>query len=150
MKFKINWGVGIVIAFVAFIGFILVLIVRMSTEKEFSHDLVVEEYYKKEIGFQDEINAQENANAMKQHIRVQEGDTGIEIIFPSELNTENISGNVNMYRPSNKKLDFDTALQLEDNKMLIPKNKILEGKWKISVQWELDGKNYLYKEKITF
>lgn len=150
MKFKINWGVGIVIAFVAFIGFILVLIVRMSTEKEFSHDLVVEEYYKKEIGFQDEINAQENANAMKQHIRVQEGDTGIEIIFPSELNTENISGNVNMYRPSNKKLDFDTALQLEGNKMLIPKNKILEGKWKISVQWELDGKNYLYKEKITF
>ncbi len=150
MKFKINWGVGIVIAFVAFIGFILVLVIRMSTEDRFSHDLVVEEYYKQELGFQDEIDAQKNANDMNQHIKLQETNKGLEIIFPPKLKTKDISGNVYMYRPSSKVLDFEIPLQLEENKMLISKDKLLKGKWKFSMKWKIDGENFMYKEDLRF
>ncbi len=150
MKFKINWGVGIVIAFVAFISFILVLVVRMSTEERFSHDLVVEEYYKQELGFQDEIDAQKNANKMSQHIKLQDNAKGLEIIFPPKLETKDITGSVYMYRPANKVLDFELPLQLEENKMLIPRDKLLKGKWKFSMKWKQDGENFMYKEDLRF
>ena len=46
---KINWGTGIVLAFIGFIGFILYFVIRMSTDDSANHDLVTEEYYKKEL-----------------------------------------------------------------------------------------------------
>lgn len=44
---KINWGTGIVLAFIGFITFILYFVFRMSTDDSANHDLVTEEYYKK-------------------------------------------------------------------------------------------------------
>ena len=49
---KINWGTGIVLAFIGFIGFILYFVIRMSTDDSANHDLVTEEYYKKELSYQ--------------------------------------------------------------------------------------------------
>ncbi|WP_369886606.1 FixH family protein [Aquimarina sp. AD10] len=55
---KINWGTAIVLVFIGFISFILYFVVRMNTEQKFTHDLVTEEYYKEELAFQKEINAE--------------------------------------------------------------------------------------------
>ena len=52
---KINWGTGIVLAIIAFIGFILFFVIKMSTDDRANHDLVTEEYYKAELGYQKEI-----------------------------------------------------------------------------------------------
>ena len=46
---KINWGTGIVIAFVFFISFILFFIVKASTQDKYEYDLVSEQYYKDEL-----------------------------------------------------------------------------------------------------
>ncbi len=46
---KINWGTGIVIAFVAFIAFIMYFVINMITNKKYDHDLVTEDYYKEEL-----------------------------------------------------------------------------------------------------
>ena len=43
---KINWGVGIVIAFGLFITFILYFVVMVQSDSKYDNDLVVEEYYK--------------------------------------------------------------------------------------------------------
>ena len=37
---KLNWGTGIVLAIVAFIGFIMYFVITMSTDTAYSHDLV--------------------------------------------------------------------------------------------------------------
>ncbi|MGS0525195.1 FixH family protein [Zobellia nedashkovskayae] len=58
---KINWGAGIVIAFGIFISFILFFVIRMTTSHDANHDLVTEEYYKAELGYQKEIDAEQNA-----------------------------------------------------------------------------------------
>ena len=39
---KFNWGTGIVIAIMAFMGFILYFVITMSTNNSYSHDLVTE------------------------------------------------------------------------------------------------------------
>ena len=54
---KINWGTGIVIAIVAFIGFILYFVITMSTDKTYSYDLVTDKYYQQELKYQQEIDA---------------------------------------------------------------------------------------------
>ncbi|MEM7380960.1 MAG: cytochrome C oxidase Cbb3, partial [Bacteroidota bacterium] len=40
---KINWGTGIVIAFVCFISFIIFFVVRSHTDNRADHDLVTED-----------------------------------------------------------------------------------------------------------
>ena len=61
---KINWGTGIVLAFIGFITFILYFVFRMSTDDRANHDLVTEEYYKKELSYQQEIDASKMATEM--------------------------------------------------------------------------------------
>ncbi|MCK5400025.1 MAG: FixH family protein, partial [Flavobacteriaceae bacterium] len=49
---KMNWGTGIVIAFIGFIAFIMFFVITMSTNKKYEHDLVTEDYYKEELEYQ--------------------------------------------------------------------------------------------------
>ena len=70
MKIKINWGTGIVIAIVSFMSFIIFLVVSMTTNQEFNHDLVVEEYYKQELSFQDQLNWETNSQNLIRNIVV--------------------------------------------------------------------------------
>jgi hypothetical protein len=66
---KINWGTGIVIAIGLFMTFILVLVYKMTVDQKYNHDLVVEEYYKKELAFQEEIDAEKNALSLSERIK---------------------------------------------------------------------------------
>ena len=147
---KINWGTGIVIAIGLFMAFILVLVIKMTTDKNYSHDMVVEEYYKKELAFQDEIDAQKNASLLSESIKGSKVANGWLLTFPNELESPKIKGTVFLYRPSNKQLDFDFPIELSGSNLLIPDESLLGGRWNITVNWEYDGKSYLYKESIRY
>jgi hypothetical protein len=147
---KINWGTGIVIAMIAFMSFILFFVVKMFTEDQYQYDLVVEEYYKQEIGFQEELNAEKNAIELTENVVIEKTETGVMIDFPGNETTSDIDGLVTFYRPSNKNLDFTKPILMEDQKMFIPKNEIAAGRWNISVKWDQNGKTYLTRKKINF
>lgn len=143
---KINWGVGIVIAIACFMSFIIFLGVKMSTDKKFDHDLVTEEYYQQELAYQGELDAQQNSAGLTKNIQVELSAEGIQIVFPSEK--KNIEGEVNLYRPSNKKLDIEVPISLENQQMFIPSEKLVEGKYKLSINWKSNGTSYLYKKDL--
>jgi len=147
---KINWGTGIVIAFIAFIGFILFFVVRMATEDSANHDLVTEEYYKAELAYQEEIDAEQNAKNLPEGLTIEKTKTGLILEFPTNQDIKKITGTVFLYRPSNKQLDFDLALSLSDAHLLIPDKRLLDGRWNIKVSWEYNGRKYLHKENITY
>ena len=147
---KINWGTGIVIAMIAFMSFILYFVVKMFTDDQYQYDLVVEEYYKQEIGFQDELNSERSAIELAENVIIKQTETGVLIDFPGNEAYSDIDGVVTFYRPSNKNLDFTKAIVLEDQKMLIPKNEIAAGRWNISVKWNQNGKTYITKKNINF
>ena len=90
---KINWGTGIVLAFVAFIGFILFFVVKMSTDNRANHDLVTEEYYKAELGYQKEIDAETNTKNLSAKLELKKTPEGLLVRFPEDLNPEKIVGN---------------------------------------------------------
>lgn len=147
---KINWGTGIVLAFVAFITFILYFVVKMNTENRANHDLVTEDYYKAELGFEKEIDAETNAHKLANNLIIGRVSGGILIVFPKEHDPMEVKGTVYLYRPSNKKLDFVLPLELTDSRLLIPHERLLEGRWNIKVAWRYDGLDYLRKESITY
>ena len=147
---KINWGTAIVMAFVAFIAFILYFVFIASTDSRAEHDLVTEEYYKEELAYQKEINAQTNAAKLATQVQIIKGEEGLEISLPMEFNAQNTKGSVSFYRPSNKQLDFDLPLSWSKSHLLIPDKRLLDGRWDIKVYWEQNGKAYLHKESIVY
>ena len=147
---KINWGTGIVIAIALFMSFILFLVIKMTTNEDYSHDLVVEEYYKKELAFQQEIDAETNLKLLSEKIKGKRVEGGWLLSFPEEIKASKIKGTVFLYRPSNKQLDFDFPIELSNSNLLIPDKRLLDGRWNITVNWEYEEKEFLYKESITY
>lgn len=147
---KINWGTAIVLVFIGFIGFILFFVIKMNTDKQYEHDLVTEDYYKKELAFQEEINAEKNAKALENNITIKKTEKGLLVVFPENKGNTNISGNIYLYRPSNKKLDFKMPIILIDSKITIPENQLLEGRWNITIDWKHENIPYLFKEFFTY
>jgi nitrogen fixation protein FixH len=147
---KFNWGTGIVLAFVAFIIFILYFVVLSFRDPASNHDLVTDDYYQKELKYQDDLDAAKNLEVAGSGMRVALVEEGLQIGFPEYMEPSKIKGTVSLYRPSNKQLDFKTPIQLSERQLLIPKSRLLDGRWDIRVEWMYEDKPYLYQHKITY
>jgi len=147
---KLNWGKGIVIAFVLFMSFILYFVIKVQSDDKYDNELVTQEYYKKEKLVQGNIESIQNANSLNVKVAITKTDEGLVISFPDSLDPKKIKGKVSLYRPSNQKLDFETLISLSGSDLLIPKNNLVGGLWGITVAWEYEGKTYLNKEEIYF
>ena len=147
---KINWGTGIVIAFVGFIGFIMYFIITMSVNDKYDHDLVTEDYYGEELQYQNDIDKLKNSNELETNISSKKTAEGLQINFPEDLDYKKITGKMFLYRPSNKQLDFETAISLSKPYLLIPDKRLVDGRWNIKVDWKYQDKSYLYKETINY
>mgnify|MGYP000176857450 CR=1 FL=1 len=147
---KINWGTAIVIAFVGFISFIMYFVISMSTDKKFDHDLVTEDYYQQELKYQEDIDKIENSKKLNENISWIKTEQGILLSFPKNLSPENIKGNVFLYRPSNKQLDFEMPISLSNHNLLIPDNRLLDGRWNIKVDWNYNTDAFMYKNEFNY
>lgn len=146
---KNNWGTYIVIAFALFISFIMYFVFKVQSDSKYDNDLVVEEYYKHDVHFQDEMARIQNAHDLKNKPEIKVDANGLSIAFPVEFTPKDIKGTVLLYRPSNKKFDFKLPLTFTDSASLfVPKNKLIGGEWYVNMEWQYQGKPYLTKEKI--
>jgi hypothetical protein len=145
---KINWGTSIVIAFALFISFILYFVLKVQSDSKYDNELVVEEYYKHDVHFQDEMARIQNAHDLKVKPVITIDDNGVTIVFPADFTPKDIKGTVTLYRPSNKKFDFQVPISLSNSSMFIPKSKLIGGVWDINMEWQYNGKPYLTKEEI--
>ena len=147
---KINWGTGLVIGMVLFMGFILFLVITLSTDKKYSYDLVIEDYYKHEMNLQEDIDAASNSNYLDVPVTGKKTTDGYELQFPKSLNPEHIKGTVFLYRPSGKQLDFDFPIRMSTSTLLIPDNRLLGGRWNITINWEYEETKYRFEEAINY
>ncbi len=147
---KINWGTGIVLAFVAFISFILFFIITMITDKKYAHDLVTKDYYGQELVYQKDIDKENNAKKLITNVSWKKTPEGLVIQFPEDLDYKKITGTVFLYRPSNKQFDFETKISLSNHILLIPDKRMLEGRWNIKVDWKYNQSSYMYKKDILY
>ncbi|WP_333809777.1 FixH family protein [Flavobacterium sp.] len=145
---KFNWGTGIVIAFALFMTFILSYVFKVQSNDKYDHELVVEDYYKKEATVQEDIDRQQNASALVNKVIIEKTTEGIKINFPTDFDYSKINGKVSLYRPSSQKLDFEIPISLSSPHLLIPKSNLADGLWDISIDWEYDGVKFLNKDSF--
>jgi nitrogen fixation protein FixH len=145
---KINWGTGIVIAIALFMSFILYFVIKVQSNSKYDNELVVEEYYKKDARFGEEMDRVQNAQDLDEKPIITKTAAGITIEFPAVYDIKKIKGKVSLYRPSNKKLDFEILISLSNPSLLIPKSNLVGGRWDLNMEWQYNGKSYLTKEII--
>ena len=117
---------------------------------EYQHELVSEDYYKEELHYQEEIDKLENAKRLEQDLQLINSPEGLRIVFPQDMSPEKISGKAVLKRLDNKKLDLDIDLKLDKNQVLIPDEKLVHGKWVVSIDWKYEDQEYLFKDNWIY
>lgn len=146
---KLNWGHGIIIAFILFMSFILYFVITITVQPKYAYDLVDEEYYKTELKYQNEIDKLEKTQKLSGKIIVSKSPTGIEVTFPKEIK-EKTTGTISFYRPSTKVLDFVLPLEIENNKMIVSHENLVSGNWNITIDFNSNSIGYLFKKSIIY
>lgn len=146
---KFNWGNGI---FLAVTIFIIATLSVVSYIISLDFYLVSNNHYEEGVNYQETIDNRTRAQNLENPVVVlfDESSTSIKIIFPDEVRSESLSGNVIFYRPNNPELDKKYDLNLDINGLqTIPVNEFEKGRWRLSVEWKSDSLTYL-KEKNIF
>lgn len=146
---KFNWGTGITIGMILFMGFIITLSVKMIGSKV---DLVSKDYYEQGIEFEEHLNQVKAANALSQSVTVDVNYTAaqVQITLPAEFSNQEVEGTVLFFRPSEKNKDFSVSLKPDSNlKQNVSLEKLDKGNWWIKLQWKANGKDYYYEEEIV-
>lgn len=141
---KISWGKGIVIAMSLFIGFIVSLSVILMTRQI---DLDSEDYYNKEINYQEEINQLNNMKKLAVSPEVVVKNNMLNILLPDKLPIEHAE--IVLSRPDNSNLD--QKFPIEGTRFFsIPLEKLVKGKYNYELKFEANKTSYLRKGEIYF
>ena len=138
-----NWGRGIILAMVLFMGFILFLVVNIMLH---TVDLESEDYYKKEINYEQEITAMKNFNAINSRIGVSSNAEFVVFQLPEKTKITEVE--IHFFRPNDTKLD--KLFQVNGTKTyLVPKTTLEKGNYSIQLHFKHNQKPCLQKEEIT-
>lgn len=139
---KITVGHIITIVFISFGTFILYMIFQMINTKI---DLVEEDYYAKEIKFQNQIEKHNNTLSLGDSIlNITQNDNEISIKFNKTI-PQNIS--VLFYYPINDKNDLKLQYN-EKSEIVVNKNKLQKGRCKVKIDWDDVNKAYYFEKEI--
>jgi hypothetical protein len=144
---KISWGYKIA---ALYIGFVLLVLFMVFMAMEQKIELVSPDYYAKELKFQQEIDAMNNAGLLSANLHVELQSNTVIISFPQEFKRKEIKGEALMFRPSDSLLDISFPIELnEEGKLILQSNKFKTGLYKLIIKWSLENKNYQTEHTIV-
>lgn len=144
---KMSWGYRIAALYIGFVLLILFMVVMAMRQKI---ELVTPDYYAKELKFQQEIDAMNNASLLSANLQVELHSNTVLISFPEEFKGKSIQGNALMFRPSDSSLDISFPIELnEEGKMILQSEKFKTGLYKLTVKWNADDKNYQSEHTVV-
>jgi hypothetical protein len=141
-----NWGTGILIVIILFLGACVAFIIYSQGQK---WNLVEEDYYARELRHEEKLIKMRNANALSMQLHVKIDSAGLIINFPGDFKGRLLTGNIDIYRPSDEKLDIripvaaDTALIQR-----IPIHKLCRGRYILKVEWRSEGTDYYQEQDL--
>ncbi|NLR89789.1 MULTISPECIES: FixH family protein [Flammeovirga] len=144
---KLNWGWGVVIAFVVFGTFIIAMVIKMFTVPV---NMVSKDYYAEEQLHEIHQKQKENINTLSEApvLTLNMEDGNIDVILPPEL--KSVKGQIRFFRPSDNRLDFNVPLKLnEDNAQSIDASRIMKGRWILKMSFSANGKEYLFEKALV-
>ncbi|MCB0429072.1 MAG: FixH family protein [Flavobacteriales bacterium] len=142
-----NWGYKIAIAYTAFVVGILYMVYRTSIEKV---DLMDDNYYAKELAFQEQINKMHNVKALGDDIVLSRNNEGVDVKFPEEIQPNMPSGKLVFKCMADQQKDFEVEISPDANGIQrIPMEKFTGKYYMVQGDWMAAGVSY-YSEKELF
>lgn len=144
---KFNWGTGIALTLISFVS-LMSFMVYKSMQQEF--DLVTEDYYAEEIGYQKVIDNKTNALNLKGKACISNDENGLFLFLPDDLANKTKDLEIHMYCELKANNDFSlTEKNTTANRFTIPGDKMTGGKWIAKVKLKCEGVEYYFEPEIT-
>ncbi|MBI1835670.1 MAG: FixH family protein [Flavobacteriia bacterium] len=137
-----SWGKGITIAMIAFMTFILYMVFTLMSKNT---DLESDDYYKKEIEFEKEIQSLTNTSKLKEKVKVSQLEKYVVIQFPAIEGIDSMR--VELFRPNNEK-DDQLFILKETKTLTILKSKLKIGIYNLNIHFKIKNESYMQKETI--
>lgn len=131
---RISWGTGIALLYIGFVVGMLTLVIMSMNQRV---DLVSDDYYAQELGFQKKIDKIQRAKALAEPLRWEVNGEELTIRYPASINRAELSGKVIFYCPSDNRKDSEfTILPNAQNQQIIPLSKLQSGRYKLQFDWK--------------
>lgn len=143
---KWHWGTGIALTYTVFVGVLVFFVIKSTT---FDNSLVVEDYYAKDIAYQEHYDKLANSLSLEKDLKVELKRPNLQLRFPEDLGA--ISGEILFFSPSHSHLDFTVPISPDaDFVQTIPVGDIRPGLWWVKVEWQAGGVEYYQEKRIFF
>ena len=142
-----SWGIRITVLYLGFMALILTLVFTCMGNKS---ELESKDYYARELKFQDQLDATNNANALQKPIDYVIRERSVQLIFPQEILSADFSGEVNFIRPSDSSKDKKITLKPGAEGMQMIDPGFAKGVYKMQVVVKSKGKSYFKEATLTF
>jgi len=144
---KMSWGTGIVLVIA---GFFLVMGIMITIATTNSTDLVTDDYYEKELKYQDRITSLQNTAGVKDCLRVVQEGGAIVLRIAPEAASADMKGTITFYNPADKKKDFTVPIVLDSlGAQRIATSRAAKGMWKLQVSWTSRGSDYFAEQPVV-
>jgi len=142
-----NWGHKITIVIIVFlVGMLGMVFIALRQNNE----MVDDEYYKKELAYQQVIDAKKNLLKVSENNIVNQNAREVIFILPVGTFEKFEEGNIELLRPDNQLKDVHMLMHyVGRDKYVIPKTDLLSGEYKARISWKNNGTPY-YKEETVY
>ena len=140
MKITVNWGFWIAFSYCFFAAGVFTMVyISMSTNE----DLVTENYYEKELKYQDHIEMVKTTNALEGRVDVEFSGDSVIFKFPNIAANIHYSGSIYFFRPSDKRGDFIHDVKVDStNTQSLTTELFAKGFWRAKITWNAENQQY--------
>ncbi len=129
-------GMGLFMAFIIALG---VMMVRSKNDA-----LVDNDYYERGIHYNQDYDKKENVKRDHAAPGLVINNSSITLTFMKPAR-----GTLRMIRPADKRLDRTVSFKSNQHQQFeIPLKSFAKGQWKIELEWQSEGKTYLYEREV--
>ena len=143
---KLNWGAKIALMYGGFVVLILFLVIK-SMKQDFQ--LVSDDYYQKEIKYQDVIDRGKNQSQLSAPITIHANEQKVTLEFPADFTDKEIKGDVQFYSSVSAKWDAKFPLKTVQNSMDINREQLQKTHYIVKINWETEGKKYYQEDSLN-
>jgi hypothetical protein len=143
---KLHPGHAIVVAMAAFILIMIQFMVRAYNNQE---SLVAEDYYAKELRYQEQIDKLQNAASLEQEVRFDALPGRLVLTFPPSVPPGAISGELFMMRPNDESADRRVPLKVDpQGRFSVDTGDLPKGAYLVHLEWKANDVEYLTEDRI--
>jgi hypothetical protein len=139
-----NWGKGLIIGMIIFMGFITTLVVIMMNQKI---DLVTDNYYLKELEYDETYNAKTTYENASEAIVATIDNGNLVLSIPKDFQSDSIHGY--LFRPNDSNNDLKWSFKAED-KTLLPIGQLPRGNYELTLTGKYNGQNFESQHELKW